>query len=58
MKLYQPVTEHMQLDMRMNLKTKRVRLCGKMHAHRHVHAKPHLPFRPLALLASEVQMHW
>ena len=26
MKLYQPVTEHMQLDMRMNLKTKRVRL--------------------------------
>ncbi len=24
MKLYQPVTEHMQLDMRMNLKTKKV----------------------------------
>jgi rRNA processing protein Krr1/Pno1 len=28
MKLYQPVTEHMQLDMRMNLKTKRVRHCS------------------------------
>lgn len=26
MKLYQPVTEHMQLDMRMNLKTKRVEI--------------------------------
>lgn len=24
MKLYQPVTDHMQLDMRMNLKTKKV----------------------------------
>jgi hypothetical protein len=29
MKLYQPVTEHMQLDMRMNLKTKRVRRLRK-----------------------------
>lgn len=29
MKLYQPVTEHLQLDMRMNLKTKKVELKSK-----------------------------
>ena len=27
MALYAPVTEHMQLDMRMNLKSKKVRVC-------------------------------
>ena len=32
MKLYQPITENLKLDMRMNLKAKKVRFCLCSHA--------------------------
>lgn len=46
MSLYEPVTQNMKLDMRMNLKSKKVRPCMLC---MHVHPKPVLLWKPGAM---------